>query len=76
MSVAMSLRKDSTPARDVRDKLIIGLDVPSVVEARNVIDRISDAGTFYKIGYQLAYAGGFELARELIAEGKKVFLDL
>jgi len=76
MSAAMSLRKDSTPARDVRDKLIIGLDVPSVVEARNVIDRISDAGTFYKIGYQLAYAGGFELARELIAEGKKVFLDL
>jgi orotidine-5'-phosphate decarboxylase len=72
----MSLRKDSTPARDVRDKLIIGLDVPSVDEARHVIDRIGDAGTFYKIGYQLAYAGGFELARELIAEGKKVFLDL
>jgi orotidine-5'-phosphate decarboxylase len=76
MSAAMSLRKDSTPAGDVRDKLIIGLDVPSVGEARNVIDRIGDAGTFYKIGYQLAYAGGFELARELIAEGKKVFLDL
>lgn len=76
MSAAMSLRKDSTPAGDVRDRLIIGLDVPSVEEAREAVRRIGDAGTFYKIGYQLAYAGGFELARELIAEGKKVFLDL
>jgi orotidine-5'-phosphate decarboxylase len=67
---------ESTPARDIRDKLIIGLDVPSVEEARAVVNRIGDAGTFYKIGYQLAYAGGFEFARELIAEGKKVFLDL
>ncbi len=76
MSTAMSLRQDSTPARDVRDRLIIGLDLPSVEEARRVVDRIGEAGTFYKIGYQLAYAGGFELARELVAEGKKVFLDL
>lgn len=68
--------KDSAPARDIRDRLIIGLDVPSVEEARAIVGRIGDAGTFYKIGYQLAYAGGFEFARELIAGGKKVFLDL
>ncbi|RDI59485.1 orotidine-5'-phosphate decarboxylase [Microvirga subterranea] len=76
MSTAMSLRQDSTPAGDVRDRLIIGLDLPSVEEARRTVDRIGEAGTFYKIGYQLAYAGGFELARELVAGGKKVFLDL
>lgn len=76
MSAAMSPCKDSTPAGDVRDKLIIGLDVPSVDEARAVVDRIGDAGSFYKIGYQLAYAGGFEFVRELIENGKKVFLDL
>lgn len=64
------------PPRDIRDKLIIGLDVPSVAEARATVARIGDAGTFYKIGYQLAYAGGFEFARELIEQGKKVFLDL
>ncbi|MFC4171208.1 orotidine-5'-phosphate decarboxylase [Microvirga sp. GCM10011540] len=67
---------DTTPAGDIRDKLIIGLDVPSVDEARRIVGRIGDAGTFYKIGYQLAYAGGFDLARDLIADGKKVFLDL
>ncbi len=38
--------------------------------------QIGDAGSFYKIGYQLAYAGGLEFARELVGEGKKVFLDL
>ncbi|WP_404286894.1 orotidine-5'-phosphate decarboxylase [Microvirga sp. RSM25] len=72
----MSLSTNPVPAGDIRDKLIIGLDVPSVEEARSVVDRIGDAGTFYKIGYQLAYAGGFEFARDLIGQGKKVFLDL
>ena len=76
MSAAMSLPTNPVPTGDIRDKLIIGLDVPSVEEARAVVDRIGDAGTFYKIGYQLAYAGGFEFARELIGQGKKVFLDL
>jgi len=60
----------------MRDRLIIGLDVPGVEEARSVVSRIGEAGSFYKIGYQLAYAGGFDFARELIGQGKKVFLDL
>jgi orotidine-5'-phosphate decarboxylase len=67
---------NDSPAADPRDRLIIGLDVPSVEEARSLVGRIGEAGSFYKIGYQLAYAGGFDLARELIAAGKKVFLDL
>ncbi|WP_246498535.1 orotidine-5'-phosphate decarboxylase [Microvirga soli] len=72
----MSLSTNFVPAGDIRDRLIIGLDVGSVDEARSIVTRIGDAGTFYKIGYQLAYAGGFEFARELIGQGKKVFLDL
>lgn len=71
-----AMPQDQLPARDIRDKLIIGLDVPSVEEARSIVGKIGEAGTFYKIGYQLAYAGGFEFARELIDHGKKVFLDL
>jgi orotidine-5'-phosphate decarboxylase len=72
----MSLSVETPPAKDVRHKLIIGLDLPSVEEARAVVGRIGDVGTFYKIGYQLAYAGGLEFARELVDQGKKVFLDL
>ena len=72
----MSVSVESLPASDIRDKLIIGLDLSSVDEARALVRQIGDAGSFYKIGYQLAYAGGLEFARELVGEGKKVFLDL
>jgi orotidine-5'-phosphate decarboxylase len=71
----IALRAAAAPT-DPRDRVIVGLDLPSVEEARAVVDRIGDAANFYKIGYQLAYAGGLDLARELAATGQKVFLDL
>ena len=43
---------------DPRDRLIVALDLPGVPAAEALIDRIGDAATFYKIGYQLGYAGG------------------
>lgn len=61
---------------NARDRLIIALDVPDTEEARRLVARIGDQGSFYKIGYQLTPVGGFELAKELSAAGKKVFLDL
>jgi orotidine-5'-phosphate decarboxylase len=60
----------------MRDRLIVGLDVPTVADAEKVISGLGDTVSFYKIGYQLAYAGGLDFARDLIADGKKVFLDL
>src|SRR5215475_14469930 len=59
-----------------RDRLIVPLDLPSVAAAEAMIARLGDSVTFYKIGYQLAYAGGLSMARELAAAGKKVFMDL
>jgi orotidine-5'-phosphate decarboxylase len=59
-----------------RDRLIVALDVPSVTAAEAMIARLGDSVTFYKIGYQLGYAGGFPLVRKLADAGKKVFLDL
>jgi len=59
-----------------RDRLIVALDVPSVAAAEAMIARLGDSVTFYKIGYQLGYAGGFPLVRKLADAGKKVFLDL
>lgn len=61
---------------EMRDRLIVGLDVPTLSDAEQVVHTLGGAVGFYKIGYQLAYAGGFELARDLIEDGKKVFLDL
>jgi orotidine-5'-phosphate decarboxylase len=63
-------------AAAARDRLIIALDLPSVADARAMVARIGDAGSFYKIGYQLGFAGGLALAEELIGEGKQIFLDL
>ena len=62
--------------RGVRDKLIVALDVPTAGEARELVARIGDAVTFYKVGHELLFAGGFELARALKGEGKRVFLDM
>ncbi|WP_372423454.1 orotidine-5'-phosphate decarboxylase [Salinarimonas chemoclinalis] len=63
------------PAIPLEERLIIGLDVPSVEEARALVARIGDAGRFYKIGYRLGFSGGLGFARELVDAGKKVFLD-
>jgi len=59
-----------------RDRLIVALDLPEVAAAEAMIARLGDSVTFYKIGYQLAYAGGLPLIRKLADAGKKVFADL
>tara|TARA_R110002020_G_scaffold304705_1_gene520480 strand:+ start:7421 stop:8113 length:693 start_codon:yes stop_codon:yes gene_type:complete len=61
---------------DARDRLIVGLDIPTVSEARAIVSTLGDDVSFYKIGYQLVFAGGLDFARELIDEGKKIFLDM
>ena len=61
---------------DPRDRLILALDVSSVEAARDMAERLGDAVGIYKIGYQLAYAGGLPFAEELVRAGKRVFLDL
>ncbi|HEV7436491.1 MAG TPA: orotidine-5'-phosphate decarboxylase [Pseudorhizobium sp.] len=61
---------------DPRDRLIVGLDVPTVREAQAFVSALDDEVTFYKVGYQLVFAGGLDFARELIGAGKKVFLDM
>ena len=59
-----------------RDRLIVPLDLPDVAAAEAMIARLGDSVTFYKIGYQLAYAGGLPLVGKLTEAGKKVFTDL
>lgn len=61
---------------DPRDRLIVALDVADVAAAEAMIERLGDSVTFYKIGYQLGYAGGLPLVKKLAEAGKKVFADL
>src|SRR5499426_2733046 len=59
-----------------RDRLIVALDVSSIAEAEALIAKLGEAVTFYKIGYQLGFAGGLALAERLAQNGKQVFVDM
>jgi len=61
---------------DARERLIVALDLPSVDAAEKMVSRLGESVLFYKIGYQLVFAGGLPFAAGLIAAGKQVFLDL
>jgi orotidine-5'-phosphate decarboxylase len=61
---------------DARERLIVALDLPSVATAERMVTRLGESVLFYKIGYQLAFAGGLPFAAGLVAAGKQVFLDL
>ncbi len=65
-----------TAANSPKDRLIVALDVPDLSSASSIVETLGDTVTFYKIGYQLAFAGGLEFAGDLVADGKHVFLDM
>lgn len=66
---------DLAPNRAPDERIICALDVPTTAEAAALVERVQDAVGFYKIGLQLFAAGGMDLARDLKADGRKVFLD-
>jgi orotidine-5'-phosphate decarboxylase len=59
-----------------RDRLIVALDLPTPAAAEAMVMQLGETVSFYKIGYQLAFAGGLPLAADLVRAGKRVFLDL
>jgi orotidine-5'-phosphate decarboxylase len=58
-----------------RDRLIVALDVPKLEEAKALIEALGDDVGVYKIGLELLFSGGFELAQELASRGRSVFVD-
>lgn len=63
-------------ASTMQDRLIVGLDVPTLKDAETVVRELDGVVSFYKIGYQLAFAGGLDFARELATGGTRIFLDM
>lgn len=61
---------------DPRERLIVALDVSSVAEAEALVAKLGDSVVFYKIGYQLGFAGGLDFARALTDTGKQIFVDM
>ncbi len=56
--------------------IIIALDVESAGEARALVTRLGDSVSFYKVGMELYAAAGMEFVRELVGQGRQVFLDM
>ena len=59
-----------------RDRLIVALDVATAAQARDLVTRIGDSAGTFKVGKQLFTAEGPQVVRDLVASGRKVFLDL
>lgn len=73
----MGLCMLSTTPIPPRDRLIFALDVPTLDQALQWIERLGDAVTFYKVGLEFCMSGHyFELLSHLQERGKKVFADL
>lgn len=77
MASAASARvmTDSEYLELAREKLIVALDFWEIEDARKLVRELGDDVTFYKVGLGLQLAGGDEFAKELILQGKRVFLD-
>ncbi len=62
--------------RNVRERIIVALDVDSADEAREVMGELHGHVGAFKIGLQLFTAAGPEFVRKVVNAGNKVFLDL
>jgi orotidine-5'-phosphate decarboxylase len=58
-----------------QNHIIVALDVDSAAEARALVARLGDRIGFYKVGMELYAAAGMDFVRELLGQGKQVFLD-
>ena len=61
---------------DPRQRLIVALDVSSAQAAQKIVAALADSAFTYKVGMQLYTAEGPQVVRDLIASGRRVFLDL
>ena len=61
---------------DPRQRLIVALDVSSAAAAQKIVAAVGDSASCYKVGMQLYTAEGPRVVRDLVASGRRVFLDL
>src|SRR5246127_5309571 len=61
---------------DPRRRLIVALDVSTAAAAQKIVAAIGDSALTYKVGMQLYTAEGPQVVRDLVASGRRVFLDL
>jgi len=71
-----SSRHDFRGNDDPRQRLIVALDVSTAAAAQKIVAAVGDSALTYKVGMQLYTAEGPQVVRDLVASGRRVFLDL
>jgi orotidine-5'-phosphate decarboxylase len=61
---------------DPRQRLIVALDVSTAAAAQKIVAAVGDSALTYKVGMRLYTAVGPQIVRDLVAAGRRVFLDL
>src|SRR5580693_3171753 len=61
---------------DARERLIVALDVSTAAAAQKIVAAVGDSALTYKVGMQLYTAEGPQIVRDLVASGRRIFLDL
>ena len=61
---------------NIKDRMIIALDYSDPKDAKEIVERLGDAASFYKVGLELFLNSKGEMVEYLTEKGKKVFLDL
>jgi orotidine-5'-phosphate decarboxylase len=72
----LSYQDDIRRNDDPRQRLIVALDVSSAAAAQKIVAAVGDSALTYKVGMQLYTAEGPPVVRDLVASGRRVFLDL
>ena len=57
-------------------RIIAALDVHTPEDMKQLVEKLGDSVSFYKVGMELFYSAGPDTVRYLKAAGKRVFLDL
>jgi len=76
MAAVLPNRIPSYRSDDPRQRLIVALDVSTAAAAQKIVVAVGDSALTYKVGMQLYTAVGPQIVRDLVASGRRVFLDL
>jgi len=74
--IGVSSRSHDPRSNDPRQRLIVALDVSTAAAAQKIVAAVGDSALTYKVGMQLYTAEGPRVVRDLVASGRRVFLDL
>src|SRR5713226_8452874 len=70
------LRTSAPPQRRASDRLIVALDVPTLRDARRLVDRLAPQVAWFKVGSELFTAAGPQAVDHVLSRDRHVFLDL